>query len=43
MIRILIADDHAATRGSISSFLARRDGFTICGEVADGVQAAEQA
>ena len=43
MIRILIADDHAATRRSISLFLTRQDGFTICGEAADGVQAVEQS
>ena len=43
MIRILVVDDHDATRSSLSSFLAHEDKFTICGEAADGVQAIEQA
>ena len=43
MIRILVVDDHDATRRSLSSFLAHEDKFTICGEAADGVQAIEQA
>jgi DNA-binding NarL/FixJ family response regulator len=43
MIRVLVADDHDATRHSISSFLTRQGDFAICGEAADGVQAVEQA
>jgi DNA-binding NarL/FixJ family response regulator len=43
MVRILVVDDHEATRRSLSSFLAHEDNFTICGEAADGVQAIEQA
>ena len=43
MVRILVVDDHDATRRSLSSFLAHEDNFTICGEAADGVQAIERA
>jgi two-component system NarL family response regulator len=43
VIRILVVDDHDATRRGLSSFLTQEDGFTICGEAADGVQAIEQA
>jgi DNA-binding NarL/FixJ family response regulator len=43
MVRILVVDDHDATRRGLSSFLAHEDKFTICGEAADGVQAIEQA
>jgi DNA-binding NarL/FixJ family response regulator len=43
MIRVLVADDHALTRRSISSFLSQQNDFAICGEAADGVQAVEQA
>ena len=43
MVRILVVDDHDATRRSLSSFLAHEDDFTVCGEAADGVQAIEQA
>jgi len=43
VIRILVVDDHDATRRSLSSFLAHEDKFTVCGEAADGVQAIEQA
>jgi len=43
VVRILVVDDHDATRRILSSFLAHEDNFTICGEAADGVQAVEQA
>ena len=43
VIRILVVDDHDATRRVLSSFLAHEDNFTICGEAVDGVQAVEQA
>jgi hypothetical protein len=43
VVRILVVDDHDATRRILSSFLAHEDNFTICGEAADGMQAIEQA
>lgn len=43
MIRVLVADDHELTRHCICSFLSRQDGFAVCGEAADGMQAVEQA
>jgi two-component system chemotaxis response regulator CheY len=40
--RILVIDDGASVRDVIRLFL-ERDGFEVCGEAADGVQAIEQA
>jgi DNA-binding NarL/FixJ family response regulator len=40
--RILVIDDGASVRDIIRIFL-ERDGFEVCGEAADGVEAIEQA
>jgi DNA-binding NarL/FixJ family response regulator len=40
---ILIADDHETTRSLIRSFMESKDGFKVCGEAVDGVDAIEQA
>lgn len=39
---ILIADDHAATRRTLHTFLERA-GFDVCAEAVDGVDAVEKA
>ena len=43
MVRILVVDDHARVRRSIQSLLESREGWLVCGEAADGLQAVEQA
>src|SRR3984957_18312360 len=40
---ILIADDHETTRSLIRSFMESKDGFKVCGEAVDGVDAIEKA
>ena len=40
---ILIADDHETTRSLIRSFIESKDGFEVCGEAVDGVDAIEKA
>ena len=40
---ILIADDHETTRSVIRSFMESKDGFKVCGEAVDGVDAIEKA
>jgi CheY-like chemotaxis protein len=42
MARILIADDNAAMRASLGALLAG-EGWSVCGEAADGRQAVEMA
>jgi DNA-binding NarL/FixJ family response regulator len=42
-LRILIADDHAAVRKGIRSFLESRTVWKICGEARDGAEAVEMA
>jgi DNA-binding NarL/FixJ family response regulator len=42
MARILIADDNEAMRGSLRSLLSG-EGWSVCGEAADGGQAVEMA
>ena len=43
MVRILVVDDHAPVRRSIRSLLGSREGWLVCAEAADGLQAVEQA
>lgn len=43
MVRILIADDHAVMRQSLSTSLGEEPDFTIVGEAADGKAALEKA
>jgi len=40
---ILIADDHATTRSLIRLFIENKEGFVVCGEAVDGVDAIEKA
>jgi len=42
-LRILIADDHEVVRRGIRALLESHPSWTVCGEVADGRQAVEQA
>jgi len=42
MVRILIADDHAAVRKSIRSVVQSHPGWTLCGEATNGREAVEQ-
>jgi DNA-binding NarL/FixJ family response regulator len=42
MVRILIADDHAAVRRSIRSVVESHPGWTLCGEATNGREAVEQ-
>jgi DNA-binding NarL/FixJ family response regulator len=41
--RILIVDDHAAIRRSVCALVASHDGWVVCGQASDGLQAVEQA
>lgn len=41
-IKILVADDHAGFRQSLSSFLKTQQGVEIIGEAADGIEAVDQ-
>ncbi len=42
-LRILIADDHEIVRRGVRQLLESHDGWTVCGEAIDGLQAVEQA
>jgi len=42
-LRILIADDHEMVRHGLRSLLEQREGWTVCGEAADGRTAVSQA
>src|SRR5712671_6724575 len=42
-MRILIADDHEIVRRGLRSLLASRDGWKVCGEAKDGLEAVEKA
>jgi NarL family two-component system response regulator LiaR len=42
-LRILIADDHPIIRKAVRSTLERHPRFEVCGEVADGFKAIEEA
>lgn len=41
--RILIADDKPLVRAGLRMLLERHQGWTVCGEAADGIEAVEQA
>jgi DNA-binding NarL/FixJ family response regulator len=43
MCRILIVDDHQGIRQNIRGLLNSREGWSVCGEAEDGLQAVEQA
>ncbi|QCI69191.1 response regulator transcription factor [Phreatobacter stygius] len=43
MVRILLADDHEIVRRGLRSLIETRDGWDICGEAANGLQAVERA
>jgi DNA-binding NarL/FixJ family response regulator len=43
MIRVLIADDHAMVRDSVSRLFARAEGFEMVGAAADGREAVDLA
>jgi len=42
-MRILIADDHSLVRSGIRLILESHDGFEVCGEAANGLEAVQQA
>jgi DNA-binding NarL/FixJ family response regulator len=42
-LRILVADDHPVIRKSVRTVLEAHPRFDVCAEVADGVEAIEQA
>lgn len=42
-IRVLIADDHAAVRGTLAGMLAHFDDLLLVGEASDGLEAIHQA
>ena len=41
--RILIVDDHDVLRRSVCALVASHDGWVVCGQASDGLQAVEQA
>lgn len=43
MLRVLIADDHEIVRHGVRNLIATHEGWEICGEAANGRQAAELA
>ena len=43
MIRVLIADDHAAIRSGLKTIVESASGFTVVGEAADGYEAVDLA
>src|SRR5271154_6719405 len=43
IIRILIVDDHDVVRVGLTQLLAGMDGWEVCGEAGDGVQAVAAA
>ena len=42
-LRILIADDQPLVRCGLRLLIGQHDGWTVCGEAADGVEAIEKA
>jgi DNA-binding NarL/FixJ family response regulator len=42
-LRILVADDNKMIRGGMCSLLQSHQGWTVCGEAADGTDAVEKA
>lgn len=43
LCRILIVDDQEAIRRSVGSLVVSHDGWVVCGQASDGLQAVEQA
>jgi hypothetical protein len=43
MSRILVVDDHEPVRRSIQTLLGAREGWVVCGEASDGIQAVKEA
>jgi DNA-binding NarL/FixJ family response regulator len=43
VLRVLIADDHAPTRDDVRRVLSASEGFSICAEAADAVEAVQLA
>ncbi len=43
MLRILLADDHELTRSGLRYLLEKHDGWSVCGEAANGRMAVEMA
>jgi len=43
MCRILVVDDNETVRRSIRTLLGSREGWFVCGEAADGLQAVQEA
>jgi len=43
VLRILIADDQSEVRSALKMLLERHEGWTVCGEAADGTQAVKRA
>ena len=41
--RILVADDHGSARRSMRTLITQRQGWQVCAEAADGVDAVEKA
>jgi DNA-binding NarL/FixJ family response regulator len=42
-LRVLIVDDHDATRRGVRSLVASHSDWQVCGEAVDGVDAVEKA
>jgi two-component system, NarL family, nitrate/nitrite response regulator NarL len=42
-VRILIVDDNESVRNGIRMFLELHEGFTVCGEAADGLEGIKRA
>jgi len=43
MSRILVVDEHEPVRRSILTLLGAREGWVLCGEASDGIQAVKEA
>jgi len=43
LCRILIVDDHEAIRRNVCALVGSHDGWVVCGQASDGLQAVEQA
>jgi len=41
-LRILIADDHPYMRRAVKALLESKEGWVVCGEAADGIEAIEK-
>ena len=42
-VRVLIVDDNESVRNGIRMFLELHEGFTVCGEAADGLEGIKKA